>query len=403
MENRKDSLTESERDRLKKMTGERKQFSKIFNQFLRSKEVRDWKKSMSDSNLNIMQLVNLQDNLGRLKKAVLLYPLVLEDRLELLLVTAYAPPVHRTVDIKQTELNDLISRFRKVLSNAGSDARPLARQLYNVLIQPLRIALEAAGAETIIYAPDRTLRYIPLSALYDGQEWLVERFKIHRITAYSLSDLNTKPTKALRIFAGAFSSGNLEFKVGEQKFRFSGLPFARLEIEGLAKMIPGTKTIFDQNFTPEAIEQEAGFHTIVHLATHAAFMTGHPDASFIVFGNGQRLTLRDVEDEWSGVLPNVELIVLSACETGIGGKLDNGDEILGFGALMEWAGADASIATLWSVDDGGTQLLMNGFYKRLHEGHITKAEALQQAQLILIRSADQPGTETRGHDRRRCG
>lgn len=88
--------------------------------------------------------------------------------------------------------------------------------------------------------------------------------------------------------------------------------------------------------------------------------------------------------------------MLSACETGVGGKLENGDEILGFGALMEGAGADASIATLWPIADGGTQVLMNAFYRGLHEQRVTKAEALQNAQLMLIRNSDQIDSSKRG-------
>jgi CHAT domain-containing protein len=236
-----------------------------------------------------------------------------------------------------------------------------------------------------------------LSALYDGQKWLIERYKIYRITAYSLSDLNIEPSGDLRVLAGAFSAGDIEFAVGEQKFHFSGLPFARIEIEDLAKTIPNTKTFFDKDFTPQNTEAEAGLYTVVHLATHASFLTGQPDESFILFGNGERLTLMDVKQRWSGaILPNVELIVLSACETGIGGRLEKGDEILGFGYLMERAGADASIATLWTVDDGGTQILMNNFYRKLSLGRTTKAQALQQAQLALLRGGEARGAAERG-------
>jgi len=76
---------------------------------------------------------------------------------------------------------------------------------------------------------------------------------------------------------------------------------------------------------------------------------------------------------------------LSACETGIGGRFGSGEEILGFGYLMEEAGADASITTLWQVDDGGTQILMNEFYQQLVKPDSGKAEALRQAQLEFIR------------------
>ena len=401
LEGRADTLTAPERERLKKLVDAKEQIASVFDHFLDSEAVRDWEDDMTRterrSTLELDHLFDLQDNLKKLKKTVLLYPLILDDRLEIVLATPYAPPVHQAVEITRIELNELISNFRLALRNAGSDPRPPARKLYDTIIDPVSAAIESIGAETIIYAPDGALRYIPLSALYDGQKWLIEKYTIYRITAYSLSDLNIEPSGALRVLAGAFSAGDIEFAVGEQKFHFAGLPFARIEIEGLAKTIPDTKTLFDRDFTPQNTEAQAGLHTVVHLATHASFLAGQPDESFILFGNGERLTLMDVKRRWSGaVLPNVELIVLSACETGIGGRLEKGDEILGFGYLMERAGADAAIATLWTVDDGGTQVLMDNFYRQFSQGRTTKAQALQQAQLALLRGAGAGGTDERG-------
>jgi CHAT domain-containing protein/Tfp pilus assembly protein PilF len=401
LEGSEDSLTESEREDLKKLISAKKQFAAAFNHFLDSEAVLDWEDKMTRterrSTLELDHLFDLQDNLKKLKKTVLLYPLILDDRLEIVLVTPFAPPVHQAADITRIELNDLINNFRRSLTNVGSDPRPPARKLYDKIIDPVHATLESVGAETIIYAPDGALRYVPLSALYDGQKWLIERYKIHRITSYSLSDLNIEPSGNLRVLAGAFSAGEIEFAVGEQNFHFSGLPFARIEIEDLAQIIPNSKTLFNKDFTPQNTEAEAGLYTVVHLATHASFLTGQPDESFILFGNGERLTLMDVKQRWSGaVLPNVELIVLSACETGIGGRLEKGDEILGFGYLMERAGADASIATLWTVDDGGTQILMDNFYRKLSHGKTTKAQALQQAQLTLLQGGDARSGGDRG-------
>jgi CHAT domain-containing protein len=85
---------------------------------------------------------------------------------------------------------------------------------------------------------------------------------------------------------------------------------------------------------------------------------------------------------WS--LKNVDLVVLSACDTAQGETLGNGEEILGFGYLMQQGGARAAIASLWSVDDGGTQALMDIFYTMLKRPNMTKAEALRQAQIALI-------------------
>ncbi|HEY9631795.1 MAG TPA: CHAT domain-containing protein [Coleofasciculaceae cyanobacterium] len=324
----------------------------------------------------------LQDNLKNLQqKAVLLYPLILDDRIELILTTPDSPPIRRTVQVPKKQLNETIAAFRSALQDPKSDAKTPAQQLYNWLIKPLEAELKVADAETIIYAPDAQLRYIPLAALYDGQQWLVQRYRINNITAASLTDLNTKPQPQMQVLAGAFATGRYSFKVGEQSFNFSGLPFAGTEVENLAKTVPATTKFIDTAFTPQVTVPKMDDYTVVHLATHAAFVVGTPDDSFIVFGNGERITLRDIQT-WS--LKNVDLVVLSACETGLGGKLGNGEEILGLGYQMQRAGARAAIASLWSVNDGGTQALMNAFYAILQKGNITKAEALRQAQIALI-------------------
>ena len=122
-------------------------------------------------------------------------------------------------------------------------------------------------------------------------------------------------------------------------------------------------------------------------------VVGQPEESFILFGNGDRATLRDIE-RWR--LPNVDLMVLSACETGLGDKLGDGKEILGFGYQMQRTGARSAIASLWSVDDGGTQALMNAFYKTLENSNTTKAEALRQAQIALITGDEQAIGQQRG-------
>lgn len=126
-------------------------------------------------------------------------------------------------------------------------------------------------------------------------------------------------------------------------------------------------------------------HTIIHLATHGAFVVGRPEESFILFGDGSRTNLKEVERTWK--LDNVDLIVLSACETGVNGQFGKGQEILGFGYLMQLAGARASIASLWTVSDSGTQMLMETFYEILkQQPNMSKNEALQLAQQALINS-----------------
>ncbi|MEL6383382.1 MAG: CHAT domain-containing protein, partial [Cyanobacteria bacterium J06626_18] len=121
-----------------------------------------------------------------------------------------------------------------------------------------------------------------------------------------------------------------------------------------------------------------------HLATHAAFVTGSPDESFIVFGSGETISLRDIKREWT--LDNAELVVLSACETAVGSTdLGSGIEILGLGYRIEQAGAQATLASLWQVSDGGTQKLMQAFYAAMQQG-MSKSAALQAAQQAMITS-----------------
>lgn len=152
-------------------------------------------------------------------------------------------------------------------------------------------------------------------------------------------------------------------------------------MSNLQAKVPKTTLLLNQDFNRATILPQMRSNTVVHLATHAAFVSGQPESSFILLGNGERITLQDIRS-WN--LPNVDLVVLSACETGLGGQLGNGEEILGFGYRMQRTGARAAIASLWQVSDGGTQVLMNAFYDHLLTGS-SKTAALQAAQIDLIR------------------
>jgi len=375
--------TDAQKQRVVELRKQEQKINQEFLEFLDSTEVQAWVRQLRQNtggqNFDVENHAkNLRDNLQQ--DAVILYPLVLDERLELVLVTPYAPPIRRTVTVTREELNRAIVEFRNALKNPTSNVEVPAQKLYNWLIKPLETDLSQAKAQTIVYAPDGQLRYIPLAALFDGKQWLVQKFGVNNITAVSLTDFNTKPQEQLQILAGAFTQGSYSFEVGEQQFSFQGLPFAGVEVENLAQTIPSTTKLLDKQFNRDTIYQMNDY-SVVHLATHAAFVIGQPRDSFILFGDGNRVTLPEVES-WD--LSNVDLVVLSACETGLGDKLGNGEEILGFGYLMQQTGAKAAIASLWSVNDGGTQALMNAFYEALTQNNLTKAEALQQAQIALI-------------------
>ncbi|NES22723.1 MAG: tetratricopeptide repeat protein, partial [Symploca sp. SIO3E6] len=167
-----------------------------FNNFIESEEVLALVDQLTSQTRkpdlvdDLEDFLSIQDNLKNLQQnAVLLYPLILEDRLELILTTPDSPPIRRTVEVTKKELSQTILAFRQALQNSTSDAKTPAQQLYNWLIKPLENDLKAVEAETLIYAPDGQLRYIPLAALHDGEQWLVQRYRINNITAASLTDL----------------------------------------------------------------------------------------------------------------------------------------------------------------------------------------------------------------------
>ncbi|MEO0533577.1 MAG: CHAT domain-containing protein [Cyanobacteria bacterium P01_A01_bin.123] len=380
----------------------RQQFRGFFEQSEIVELVNRLRRTVGAANIELAELNALRDNLQNLDQdAVVLYPLILEDRLELVLVTPDTAPIRRTVSVRREDLNRTIGELRHALESPSRDAVTPAQQLYDWLIRPIEADLAQAEAKTIIYAPDLQLRYVPLAALHDGDQWLIETYRVNNITAASLDDLDNAPSPGgLNILATAFTEGRHEVPVGEQTLRFSGLPFAGVEVENLATLVPGTEQRLNENFSADIV-YEMDDYRIVHLATHAIFNPGPPENSFILFGNGDRATLADVKN-WS--FPNVELIVLSACETAVGDvPLGNGEEILGFGYLMQLAGADAAIASLWAVDDGGTQILMNGFYDVLNQGGLAKAEALRQAQISLIRAGEEGRATGSGGDDNRGG
>jgi CHAT domain-containing protein len=381
----KENLTPEEEQRQNQLDKLLTEVKQQFNEFSRSPEVRALIEKLSfearEQTLSLGELDRLRDKLGELD-AILFYPLILEDRLELVITTPNSPPLRRTVNVSREELYRTIVRFRLALQDPTVNAVAPAQKLYKWLLEPLENDLKTANTEVIIYAPDGVLRYIPLVALHDGQQWLAQRFRVNNITAASLEEIDTQPQPQPKVLAGAFADESLvrSAKIGERDVQFAGLPFAGVEVEGLKNTLTNTTAYVDEAFTLEAIKPQMNGYNVLHFATHAAFVPGDPSESFIVFGEGENPTLRDVEN-WS--LSNVDLVVLSACETGLGGFDNNGEQILGLGYQFQNQGARAVVASLWQVSDGGTQLLMNGFYHALQQGY-SKTEALQIAQNALI-------------------
>ncbi|MEM7773892.1 MAG: CHAT domain-containing protein [Cyanobacteria bacterium P01_A01_bin.37] len=336
----------------------------------------------------------------------MIYPLILDDRLELIITLPDrgTTPLRRTVQFEnESDLNQAILDLRQALRDPSADAVTPAKTLYAYLIEPLEADLAAVEAKltngetpTIIYAPDGALRYIPLAALHDGTQWLAQRFRINNITAESLTNLEEPPDNSPTVLAGAFADPTITYTIpvdGENE-DFSGLPFAGQEVQNLVTSLPQINHLMDGDFGWTQVRRFLGGANIVHFATHATFVPGAPEDSFILFGNGDRAVLECLDDaiqtedtlscinNWQ--LNHVDLVVLSACQTGLTNQLTDGKEVLGLGYQFQARGARAVVASLWKVSDGGTQALMDAFYAALQQPGISKSEALRLAQVALI-------------------
>ncbi|NJL43405.1 MAG: CHAT domain-containing protein [Pseudanabaena sp. SU_2_4] len=202
-------------ERIGKLQASQTEVGKEFKQFINSPNVAGLAKAVSEAALKKLQseLRNLDRN------AVLLYPLIQDDRLELILVTSDAEPIRRTARVSRAELDREIKRFRNALETVydpSLDAKDSGQKLYSWLIKPIEDELDRVGAKTILYAPYAQLRYIPLAALYDGKKWLVQKYRINNITAASLHDFSLQPQAHQQsILAGAVTRG-MNFKIGDR-------------------------------------------------------------------------------------------------------------------------------------------------------------------------------------------
>jgi CHAT domain-containing protein len=256
-----------------------------------------------------------------------------------------------------------------------------AQNLYNWIIRPLTSDLDVAQIKTIVFIQDGLLRSVPMAALHDGQEFLVQKYAIATTPSLRLTSPKPLNFQGLRMLAlGLTKAATVD---GEE---FKPLANVTDEVNEVTKLFPGSKKLLNEQFTPQSLEQELkqAIYPIIHIATHGLFGT-IPEDSFLVTGNNQKITITQLESDicrFSRGEEPVELLALTACQTGIG---DIGDDraTLGMAGITVQAGVRSALASLWYVDDAFTQELVAKFYDNLRSA-MSKAEALQEAQKALI-------------------
>ena len=337
-------------------------------------------------NAEALRIVNAQPG------TVLIYPLVLKDKLQFLLALKAEDGAFtfRPVEVPNVTADTLfkkIQEFRTQLKEPTNLAalQATSKQLYDWLIKPLN--LELKNAKHLVFAPDSTIRYIPLAALYDGKQYLVERYSISTITAASKT--NTSET-----FASLPINSSFLLAMGASIFpNLPALPNVPDELNAIVKdntlnnthgIYPGSEAL-NTRFSFDTLKEKLKGHRVLHIATHGAFVPGRPEDSYLVPGQGDNLTTDRIDQLLNYGIGDVHLVVLSACETAVGDRASDGIEIPGISYFFLKNEVKSVLASLWSVNDNSTSLLMQRFYQKLATRKVTKAEALQQIQQEFIR------------------
>ena len=271
----------------------------------------------------------------------------------------------------------------------------LAAKLYNWFIAPFTKEnyLDPNKIKTLVLIQDGVLRSIPMAALYDSQKekYLIEEYALATTPSLKLTApkrLNTQKNNALIL--ALTEEGNIDGKV------YHALSNIQEEISEVQKLFPQYKYFVDKEFQPSNVEQELkqNIYPIIHIATHAQFGT-IPEDTFLVAGrrnenypDNEKLTIDELEialRQIKGGSRAIELLTLSACETAFG----DDRTALGLAGVALQSGVRSAVASLWTVSDASTSVLVSEFYSNLKSGK-SKAEALQAAQIKLIKATEDP-------------
>ena len=341
---------------------------------------------------NLSQTVQLNQNLDKIDKtAAFIYPIILEDRLEVISKLPGQPLKHYATAVKRTEVEktalELRSNIlrRRILSEAALEK---ATQIYGWLIEPLEQDLEnRSDIKTLVFVLDGVLRNIPMSVLYDGKrkEYLMQKpYALALVPGLQLFDLRPLPRERLKVLiAGVSEQREVEGRT------FDEIPNVVEESQQIGNLVR-SESLLNPKFTEANLQRKinSGSFSIVHIATHGNF-SSEPEQTFILAYN-QLLRSNDLNsllhsnNQSSSSI--IELLVLSACETAKG---DN-RATLGLAGMAVRAGARSTLSTLWQVSDRSTAALMERFYKELTNPKVTKAQALHQAQLAIFEQYKAP-------------
>ena len=330
------------------------------------------------------------------QSAAFIYTIALEDRLGVILKLPQRDRllVH-SVAISRQQLAEktaaLYGWLQQKLESRAINARPHAQDLYDWLVAPFAETLETQGIQTLVFVLDGPLQMIPMSALMNGDRYLIESYAVATTPGLQLVNPSPLEPDALEALVAGWITPPPDSPL-------SALPGVADEVAAIQHILDHTTVLLNEAFTHEALDTQINRRAapIVHLATHGQF-SSQSDHTFIAMGDGDHLIL----DQLGALLQSrdqtrphpIQLLFLSACQTLTGDKRAT----LGMAGLAIRSGARSTIASLWQADDEATPKLVEAFYQALTSDRssinasstqtsslISRAEALRQAQLTLL-------------------
>ena len=303
----------------------------------------------------------------------ILYPIVFADRTELL-VSLPTGLKRVSIPVTSAQLTQEVRTFRRRLETRTSREYLMnAQQLYDWLVRSLEPDLAAAKINTLVFVPDGPLRTIPMAALHDGKEFLISKFAVASTPGMNLTDPHPIDRGKIRFL----SSGLSEATQG-----FPPLPHVSMELLTIKRLYGGDQLI-NRQFVVPAFEKELKEQriSVLHIASHGRFEKDVAQSFILTYDD--RLTMERL-DQYVGLFKfrqdPLELLTLSACETAMG----DDRAALGLAGVAIKAGARSALATLWSINDTASSTLVEEFYRQLSDASISKAVALQRAQVKML-------------------
>jgi CHAT domain-containing protein/tetratricopeptide (TPR) repeat protein len=310
-----------------------------------------------------------------------------------ILVTARDAQEEFNIPIDAAQLQRDIGHFLDDVAQRR-DTVALSGKLYDVIARRVDEFAAQHRAHRLALWLDGSLRYVPIAALHDGNRYLLDKYVIQIYTPASDSSRSSAPAhtapwqvRGLGVTQSVAGFPALPAVADELCYVVHG-PIEGLHSSSAACASPsaGNGALEGEGFADAAFTEQrlkdlvAGPRdfSVLHIGTHFRLRPGNALRSFLLLGDGSKLTL----DEISALdFSAIDVVTLSACETGLGGaRTDDGREIEGLSTLVQRRGAGRVIASLWQVEDASTAQLMHTLYTSFNAAHGDAALGLQQAQ-----------------------